>query len=71
MPDPVQSELKTPKVLQVFVSGYFTRLTRWRRGRLAAAAAVSDIGLVEVVTLILVCVMGGRGRSLKKQMLGS
>lgn len=69
MPDPVQSELKTPKVLQVFVSGYFTRLTRWRRGRLAAA--VSDIGLVEVVTLILVCVMGGRGRSLKKQMLGS
>ncbi len=54
--DPVKSELKTPKVLLVFVSGSFTRLTRWRRGRLAAA--VNDIGLVEVVTLILVCVMG-------------
>ncbi len=55
--DPVKSELKTPKVLLVFVSGSFTRVDSFRT-RLAAAV-VSDIGLVEVVTLILACVIVG------------
>ncbi len=56
--DPVKSELKTPKVLLVFVSGSFTRVDSFKT-RLAAAAVVSDIGLVEVVTLILACVIVG------------